>query len=32
MPTPPPTAPAWVYHVPLVMIAPLVLRNARARR
>lgn len=32
MPTPPPTAPAWVYLIPLAMIALVILRNARARR
>ncbi|HEX4713110.1 hypothetical protein [Phenylobacterium sp.] len=32
MPTPPPNAPYWTYMVPLVAIALVVLRNARARR
>jgi len=32
MSAPPPNAPAWVYLIPLVMIALVILRNSRARR
>jgi hypothetical protein len=32
VPTPPPTAPYWTYMVPLVAIALVILRNARARK
>ena len=32
MPTPPPNAPAWANLVPLVAVALVILRNARARR
>jgi hypothetical protein len=31
MPTPPPNAPAWTLAIPLVVIAPVILRNSRAR-
>jgi hypothetical protein len=32
VPTPPPNAPYWTYTIPLVAIALVILRNARARR
>jgi hypothetical protein len=32
MPAPPPNAPYWTYMIPLVAIALVILRNARARR
>jgi hypothetical protein len=32
MPTPPPNAPAFTYAIPLVAVALVILRNARARR